>query len=100
MRLGSEVAPFRLIRLLRAVRLLRTIRLFPNLAIVIETSVKASTSVVYIFMFGLLCTYMFAVVGVATFGRNDPFYFGNLGESRTMHPLFKSGHFYQRSVFT
>eukprot|EP01048_Picozoa_sp_COSAG05_P009885 COSAG05_NODE_838_length_7045_cov_19.123956_5_plen_327_part_01 len=29
-RLGSEVAPFRLIRLLRAVRLLRTVRLFPN----------------------------------------------------------------------
>lgn len=82
MRFGSQVAPFRLIRLLRAVRLLRTVRLFPNLAIVVETTVKASSSVVYIFMFGMLFSYMFAIVGVASFGRNDPFYFGDLGNCR------------------
>jgi voltage-gated sodium channel len=79
MRFGSQVTPFRLIRLLRAVRLLRTVRLFPKLAIVIETSVKASSSVVYIALFGVLFSYMFAIVGVAAFGKNDPFYFGNLG---------------------
>ena len=85
MRFGSQVAPFRLIRLLRAVRLLRTVRLFPKLAIVIETSVKASSSVVYIAMFGVLFSYMFAIVGVAAFGRNDPFYFGDLGECLRHH---------------
>ena len=44
----GEVAPFRLVRLLRAIRLLRTVRLFPNLAVVIETTVKSASSVVYI----------------------------------------------------
>lgn len=54
--LDTAVAPFRLIRLLRAIRLLRTVRLFPNLAIVVETTVKSASSVVYIGMFGLLFT--------------------------------------------
>jgi hypothetical protein len=45
---SGEVAPFRLVRLLRAIRLLRTVRLFPNLAVVIETTVKSASSVVYI----------------------------------------------------
>lgn len=88
MKLGNEVAPFRLVRLLRAVRLLRTVRLFPNLALVVETTVKSASSVVYIGMFMLLFTYMFAIVGVASFGRNDPFYFGNL--ARALLTLFRT----------
>ena len=86
-KLGNTVAPFRLIRLLRAIRLLRTVRLFPNLAIVVETIVQSAASVVYIGLFGLLFTYMFAIVGVASFGRNDPFYFGDLG--RALLTLFR-----------
>ena len=85
--MDTVVAPFRLIRLLRAVRLLRTVRLFPNLAIVVETTVKSASSVIYIGLFGMLFTYMFAIVGVAAFGLNDPFYFGNLG--RALLTLFR-----------
>ena len=87
-RMGNQVAPFRLIRMLRAVRLLRTIRLFPNLQIVVETAVRSASSVVFIFLFLLLFSYMFAIVGVASFGRNDPFYFGNLG--RALLTLFRT----------
>ena len=87
MHAASTVAPFRLVRLLRAIRLLRTVRLFPNLAIIIETTVRSCSSVIYIGFFGSLVTYMYAIVGVATFGKNDPFYFGNL--ARAMMTLFR-----------
>lgn len=50
------------------IRLLRTVRLFPNLAMIVETAIKSASSVVFIGMFGLLFTYMFAIVGVASFG--------------------------------
>ena len=87
-RMGNQVAPFRLIRMLRAVRLLRTIRLFPSLQIIVETSVKSASSVVFIGIFLVLFSYMFAIVGVASFGRNDPFYFGRL--DRALLTLFRT----------
>ena len=69
----GEIAPIRLIRMLRAFRLLRAVRLFPNLVIVIETTVKSASSVIYVGFFGGLITYMYAIVGVSKFGENGEF---------------------------
>jgi voltage-gated sodium channel len=76
---ASGMAAVRLLRLMRAVRVLRTARILPGMAIIIETLVRSFGSVFYIFIVGLMFMYVFAVIGVSTFGKNDPFYFGNLG---------------------
>jgi voltage-gated sodium channel len=78
---GSNMAAVRILRLLRAVRVLRTVRFFPNLAIIVETIIKSASACIYIGMFLGMFMYIFAVVGVATFGRNDPFCFGDLGRA-------------------
>ena len=103
---STGMVAVRLLRLMRAVRVLRTARVLPGLTIIIETIVRSSYSVFYIivvrlYLFrvfhhaavlrgctfletvveqvALLFMYVFAVVGVSTFGINDPFHFGNLG---------------------
>lgn len=69
----------RILRLLRAVRILRAAKMVPRLTLVLETLIKSAGSVVYIGMFMLLVMYIFAIVGVTVFAKNDPFHFGNLG---------------------
>ena len=46
-----------------------------------ETTIHSATACVYIAVFALLFMYIYAVIGVATFGHNDPFCFGNLGRA-------------------
>ena len=78
---GSNMAPVRILRLLRAVRVLRTVRFFPNLAMIVETIIKSASACIYIGIFLAMFMYIFSVVGVATFGKNDPFCFGDLGRA-------------------
>ena len=83
----TDMSATRLLRLFRAIRVLRAIRFLPGLTVIVETLIHSLPSVGYISLVALIFQYIFAVVGVATFGRNDPFGFGNLGLS--MISLFK-----------
>ena len=61
--------------------MLHTVRFFPNLAMIVETIIKSASACIYIGIFLAMFMYIFSVVGVATFGKNDPFCFGDLGRA-------------------
>lgn len=76
----GELAAVRILRMLRAVRILRAAKVLPKLTLVLETLIKSASSVMYIGGFLVLVMYIFAIVGVSLFHRNDPFHFGDLGK--------------------
>lgn len=72
---GQAVMAFRLLRLLR---LLKLVRALPKLQILVIGLFKSLSSIVYIGMLMLLQFFLFAVVAVLIFGKNDPIHLGNL----------------------
>lgn len=77
----------RVMRMIRALRIVRAAKVAPKLALVLESLIKSISSVAYIFIFTVLNTYLFAIVGCTIFKKNDPFHFGNLFDS--MVTLFR-----------
>ena len=75
----GEMAVVRILRMLRAVRVLRAAKVLPKLTLVLETLIRSASSVMYIAMFLMLVMYIFAIVGVSIFNKNDPWHFGDLG---------------------
>ncbi len=60
-------------------RLFKIIGKIKQLKVIIMGLVKGLSSVTYILLLLLLIFYLFAVLGVVTFRRNDPFHFGSIG---------------------
>lgn len=83
--LGAHFAAvFRLARILRMLRLLSVI---PKLQILVGALLKSIPSMGYVALLLLLLFYIYAVIGVHTFGGHDPIHFGTL--SVTMLTLFE-----------
>jgi|APTNR8051073442_1049403.scaffolds.fasta_scaffold00006_300 voltage-gated sodium channel len=80
---GSYVAVLRLFRLLRVLRLLTAV---PKLQQLVTAMLRSLPSMAYVCVLLGLLFYIYAVMGVMMFGRNDPVHFGTLG--RAMLTLF------------
>ncbi len=81
---GTYAAVFRLVRVLRIFRLFTAL---PRLQILVGALVKSFPSMGYISLLMLIQMYVFAILGVALFGHNDPVHFGDLG--RALLTLFQ-----------
>jgi len=67
------------LRLLRLMRLLKIVSKIKQLQVIVMGLIMGMASVQYIVILLILVFYLFAVLGVSTFRRNDPFHFGYLG---------------------
>ncbi len=72
------VAAFRLARILRVFRLVHAL---PQLKLLVDAMLKSIPSMGYVGMFLLLLFYIYGVMGVFVFGKNDPVHFGDLTTS-------------------
>ena len=66
---SSNVAVLRLIRLLRVMKLLKQV---PQLQIIFEGLVQGITSILYIMLMLMLLFYLFGIMAMIFFGKNDP----------------------------
>ena len=73
---GGNVAFLRLLRLMRLLKLVGKVK---QLQVIVMGLAKGLGSVSYIMILMLLVFYLFAVLGVQCFRKNDPFHFGGLG---------------------
>ncbi len=67
------------LRLVRVLRVLRLITAVPRLQILVGALLKSIPSMSYVALLLSLLFYVYAVVGVSLFGKNDPEHFGSLG---------------------
>mmetsp|Transcript_19678 Transcript_19678/g.46029 ORF Transcript_19678/g.46029 Transcript_19678/m.46029 type:complete len:417 (+) Transcript_19678:64-1314(+) len=72
---GSAVTALRLVRLLRVLKLVRAL---PRLRILVMGLLKSMSSIAYIGLLLMLLFYLYAVLGVSVFGKNDPVHMGTL----------------------
>eukprot|EP00500_Bicosoecida_sp_ms1_P005066 CAMPEP_0203834592 /NCGR_PEP_ID=MMETSP0115-20131106/73237_1 /ASSEMBLY_ACC=CAM_ASM_000227 /TAXON_ID=33651 /ORGANISM="Bicosoecid sp, Strain ms1" /LENGTH=442 /DNA_ID=CAMNT_0050743671 /DNA_START=48 /DNA_END=1372 /DNA_ORIENTATION=+ len=72
---GGAVKALRLVRLLRVLKLVRAL---PKLRILVMGLFLSMSSIAYIGLLLMLLFYLFAVLGVSVFGKNDPVHFGTL----------------------
>ena len=72
------VAAFRLARILRVLRLVHAL---PQLKMLVDAMLKSIPSMGYVGIFLLLLFYIYGVMGVFIFGKNDPLHFGDLPTS-------------------
>jgi voltage-gated sodium channel len=73
---GGNVAFLRLLRLMRLLKLVGKVK---QLSIIVNGLGVGLSSVSYILLLLLLIFYVFAILGVSTFRKNDPFHYGGLG---------------------
>lgn len=73
--LGSMTAILRLFRVLRAMRVVNVV---PELRVIVTAMIKALPSVSYVALLLFLHFYVYAVLGVFLWGKNDPGHFGTL----------------------
>ena len=66
------------LRLGRVLRVLRMITILPGLRLIVTAMLSSLRAVGYVSLLLLLHFYVYAVVGVALFGQNDPGHFGTL----------------------
>lgn len=66
------------LRTARLVRVLKLVRALPKLRILVEGLLRSLTSIAYIALLLLLLFYLYAVLGVTVFAKNDPVHFGTL----------------------
>lgn len=81
---GQYAAVLRLARILRALRLITAV---PSLQLLVGSLLKSIPSMFYVGVLLLVLFYMYAVMGVFLFGKNDPVHFGDLALS--MLSLFR-----------
>eukprot|EP00164_Ancoracysta_twista_P003663 GFYU01004905.1.p1 GENE.GFYU01004905.1~~GFYU01004905.1.p1 ORF type:complete len:464 (+),score=104.38 GFYU01004905.1:113-1504(+) len=74
--IGSYVLMLRMVRILRVLKLLRAI---PELQVLTRGLLKGMSSMFYILMFLFLIFYIYAVIAVTSFQKNDPYHFKHLG---------------------
>ena len=84
---GDTIGNVAFLRLLRLMRLLKLVGKVKELQLIVMGLANGLNSVQYILILMLLIFYLFAVLGVGSFQKNDPFHFGNLGQS--MLTLFR-----------
>ena len=72
------VTAFRLARILRVLRLVHAL---PQLKLLVDAMLKSIPSMGYVGIFLLLLFYIYGVMGVFVFGKNDPVHFGDLKTS-------------------
>merc|ERR1711865_106417 len=72
---GSMLTMLRLLRLLRVIKLIKSL---PQLQVIVVALLKGFKSIIYIGMILMLVFYMFAVLGMILFEKNDPWHFGTL----------------------
>lgn len=106
----SNFSSFRLLRLLRLTRVARLMRFFPELLTLVKGMVRAMQSVVFILLFMVVVTYVFAIVFTSQIAEydyepppdaTDPTakdLFGDMGSS--MMTLFTNGVLVDNLVFT
>lgn len=82
--LGGNVSFLRLLRLMRLFKLVSKVK---QLQTIVFGLLKGLSSVTYIILLLLLVFYLYAVLGVVTFRKNDPWHFGELGQA--MITLFR-----------
>ena len=75
---SAAVSAARLARLARAVRVFKFVQSLPQLQLVFDGFFHSLPSVAYIGLFLALICYVFAVIGVELFKKNDPANFGSL----------------------
>jgi len=84
---GDTIGNVAFLRLLRLMRLLKLVGKVKELQLIVMGLANGLNSVQYVLILMLLIFYLFAVLGVGSFQKNDPFHFGNLGQS--MLTLFR-----------
>ena len=62
-------------------RLLKLVGKVKQLQVIVQGLLKGLGSVTYILLLLMLIFYLFSVLGVGTFRKNDPFHFGSLGRA-------------------
>mmetsp|Transcript_31661 Transcript_31661/g.62776 ORF Transcript_31661/g.62776 Transcript_31661/m.62776 type:complete len:1001 (-) Transcript_31661:3-3005(-) len=72
---GGNAAVLRLMRLARLVKLLKKV---PQLQMIVMGLAGGLSSIIYIVILLLLVFYLYAIVGVMYFSKNDPWHFGTL----------------------
>lgn len=72
---ASYAAVLRLARIMRALRLMTAL---PQLQLIVGALIKSIPSMVYVGILLALNFYVYAVIGVFLFGKNDPVHFQNL----------------------
>ena len=72
------VAAFRMARILRVLRLVHAL---PQLKLLVDAMLKSIPSMGYVGILLLLLFYIYGVMGVFVFGKNDPVHFGDLTTS-------------------
>lgn len=78
---------FAVFRILRVLRILRMITVLPKLKLIVTALLKSIPSMGYIIMLIGILFYVYAIVGVFSFGKTDPMHFGDL--HHTFVTLFK-----------
>jgi voltage-gated sodium channel len=84
---GGAIGNVAFLRLLRLMRLLKLVGKIKELQLIVMGLANGLNSVQYILILMLLIYYLFAVLGVGSFQKNDPFHFGSLGQA--MLTLFR-----------
>eukprot|EP00941_MAST-03F_sp_MAST-3F-sp1_P006176 g6176.t1 len=82
---GSLVTMLRLLRLLRVLRLLKAL---PGLQVIVVALVSGLSSISYIGVIMFIFFYVWAIVGMMLFQKNDPWHFGSLHDA--MISLFRA----------
>ena len=76
------------VRLCRVIRLLSLMQRFEELRLILDGFSEGLESFAYVGALLLMVFYVYGILGLYTFGANDPAHFGNLGAA--MVSLFRA----------
>lgn len=75
---GGESSSIAILRLLRLARVVKIVKRVPQLHIIVQGVLGGLASIGYILLLLVLVLYLFAIVGLSFFGKNDPMHFGSV----------------------
>ncbi|XRB18720.1 hypothetical protein RI054_19g85660 [Pseudoscourfieldia marina] len=85
--LSFVYAKAKVVRVVRLLRIPKLAKSFPQIQIIIEGLIKGFGSVGYIVLLMFMEFYMYAIIGMALFRKNDPWHFDGIG--KTFVTLFR-----------
>merc|ERR1719399_2038510 len=88
---GGGLGALKLLRLLRLFRIMRVIKFLPALAVIVDALIVDFESIGFIAIILFVVFYLFAILGMMIFAKNDPFHFGTL--HRALLSLFRVSTF-------
>jgi voltage-gated sodium channel len=88
---GGGLGALKLLRLLRLFRIMRVIKFLPALAVIVDSLIVGFESIGFIAIILFVVFYLFAILGMMIFSKNDPFHFGTL--HRALLTLFRVSTF-------